>query len=289
MTGKNSAKKSVCIFFIVLMAFLSSATISAATIPTEQKTSVELSFSISWTFGCYKETTFANISQDFLSPRIQLDTKIYSGNFMHKITLDYFSCKPESAMTSGSVVYKNYDPISGETYYEGFKSSLSFHRIRVQYDLTYRAVENGKLDFYVGGNFACNTFLQFENYPSITGLFSVGPTCAINYQINERNSVSLMGSMPLFGFGVRPPYAGCDAQLMKYAEEDFLKIFTLGHFLSIHNYQSVFLDFSYKLKANDWFSLGMGFDCEYSRIAEPKERPFYYLNGNFKTFGTFSF
>ncbi len=91
MTEKNSAKKSVYIFFIVLMAFLSSATISAATIPTEQKSSVELSFSISWTFGCYKETTFANISQDFLSPRIQFDTKIYSGNFMHKITLDYFS------------------------------------------------------------------------------------------------------------------------------------------------------------------------------------------------------
>ena len=51
----------------------------------------------------------------------------------------------------------------------------------------------------------------------------------------------------------------------------------------------VVLDFSYKVKANDWFSLGMGFDFEYSRIAEPEERPFYYVNGNFKTFGTFRF
>ena len=275
-------KKIICAIFGLLV-------ISGSVFADEKKTQVEFSFSINWTFGCYKETTFANISQTILSPRFQLESKIFTENMLHKITADYYFCNPKSVMTTTSVVYKNYDPISGETYYEGFKSNLAFHRIRLQYDAAYDVLKNGNYDFYVGGNFSCNAYLQFENYPSITGIISIGPASVFNYRINERNSIMLSGSMPLFGYGIRPPFAGCDAQLMKYAEEDFLKIFTLGNFLSVHNYQSVFLDFSYKLKANDWFSLGMGFDCEYSRIAEPEERPLYYLNGNFKTFGTFRF
>ena len=255
----------------------------------QSKPAFEIGVSLGWNFGSYKETTFANISQDFLAPRFQLDTKIYSGNFMHKITLDYFMAKPESAMTTTSVVYKNFDPVSGETYYEGFKSSLQFHRIRVQYDLNYAVMKNEKLEFYAGGSFATNAYLQFENYPSITGLFSLGPSAAMNYKFDERNSISVYGSIPLLGFGVRPPYAGCDAELMKYAEEDFMKIFTLGKFLSVHNYQSIVLGADYKIRAGKNFSLGVGADFEYSRIAVPKERPLYFVDGNFKTFGVINF
>ena len=93
----------------------------------------------------------------------------------------------------------------------------------------------------------------------------------------------------MLGYGVRPSYAGCDAKLMKYAEENFSKILTLGSFLSIHNYQSVLLNVEYKLKASELFSTGLGFDFEYARIAVPKEKPLYYVNGNLKTFVTFSF
>ena len=254
-----------------------------------KQTTYEIGLSLGWNFGSYKETTFANISQDFLSPRFQLDTKINSGNFMHKITLDYFFARPDSAMSQSSVVYRNYDPITGESYYEGFKSGLMFHRIRVQYDLNYGVYENGNMTVYAGGNFACNAYLHFENYPSITGLISIGPSCAMNYEIDDRNSVCVAGGIPLLGFGVRPPYAGCDAELMKYAEEDFMKIFTLGKFLSIHNYQAIFVGADYKLRANKNFSVGMGFDFEYSRVAVPKERPLYYVDGNFKTFGVINF
>jgi hypothetical protein len=88
---------------------------------------------------------------------------------------------------------------------------------------------------------------------------------------------------------VRPPFAGCDAQLMKYAEEDFMKIFTLGNFLSLHNYQSILLDFEYKLKASQKISTGLGLSFEYSRIAVPKERPLYYLDGSIKTMLSINF
>ena len=257
--------------------------ITLSTFAEEKKTQVELSFSINWTFGCYKETTFANISQSILAPRFQLDSKIYSGDMLHIITADYYFCKPDSAMTNTAVVYKNFDPVSGETYYEGFQSNLAFHRIRLQYDAAYDVLKNGKYDLYVGGNFACNAYLQLENYPSITGLISIGPTTAFKYKIDDRNSFMVTASSPLFGYGVRPPYAGCDAQLMKYAEENFMKIFTLGDFLSLHNYQSISMGFDYKLRATKNFSTGLGFSFEYSRIAVPKERPLYYLDGNLRT------
>ena len=255
----------------------------------ENPTSVELSFSINWTFGSYKETTFSNITQELLTPRFQLGAKIHSGNFMHKISADYYFTTPKSAMTQTSVVYKNFDPVTGETYYEGFKSSLAFHRIRLQYDLTYNVFRNDQLEVSVGGNIACNAYLQFENYPSITGLFSLGPSSSMDYKINDRNSLSLTCSLPFLGYGVRPPYAGCDAQLMKYAEEDFLKILTLGNFLSLHNHLGILFDFEYKLRASDQLSIGMGFNFECTRIAVPKERPLYYSDGNFKTFAAFQF
>lgn len=263
--------------------------ISSSFFAEEKKTQVELSFSINWTFGCYKETTFANISQSIVTPRFQLDTKIISGNLLHKITADYYYSHPDSAMTQTALVYKNYDPISGESYYAGFQSNLAFHRIRLQYDAAYDIYQNGKFELYVGGNFACNAYLQFEHYPSITGLFSVGPTSVLKYSLNDRNTLFLTGSMPLLGYGVRPPFAGCDAQLMKYAEEDFMKIFTLGNFLSLHNYQGILLDFEYKLKASQKLSTGLGLSFEYSRIAVPKERPLYYLDGSIKTMLSINF
>ena len=281
------------LYAIFLLAFICSSVITAQ----EKDKSVELQASIGWTFGCYKEMTFANISESLMSPRYQLEAKIKSGNFMHVITADYYFSHPKSAMTTTAVVYKNYDPVSGETYYEAFDSNLSFHKIRLQYDLMYSVLKDKnqdvevyrKIDLLVGGNFVCNAFLQFEHYPSITGLVSFGPSCAMNYKINERNSIFVSGGFPLLGYGVRPSYAGCDAKLMKYAEENFFKILTLGSFLSIHNYQSILLNVEYKLKASELFSTGLGFDFEYARIAVPKEKPLYYVNGNLKTFVTFSF
>ena len=255
----------------------------------QNKTSVDIVFRIDWTFGCYKETTFSNISQSLLSPRFQLETSISHDNFMHKITLDYFYGKPQSSMTDTAVVYKNFDPITGETYYEAFQSKLQFHRIRAQYDLLYGLPENGKFKFYAGGSISTNVYMQFENYPSITGIVSIGPSAALDYKIDSQNSVLLSGGIPLFGYGVRPSYAGCDAKLMKYAEEDFLKVLSLGNFLSLHNYQSVFLNAEYKVQVAKNFAIGLGAGFEYSRIAVPEERPLYYIDGNFNTMAVVSF
>lgn len=250
---------------------------------------VEIKLSIGWTFGGYKETSFSNITQSILSPRYQLEAKFNTGNIIHKIALDYYFTNPKSSMTETAVVYKNFDPISGEVYYEAFNSKLAFHKIQLQYDLNYSMIKNDSFVISGGGSFFCNAFLQFEHYPSITGLVSIGPSGQMQYKINDRNSITLAGGIPLLGYGVRPSYAGCDARLMKYAEEDFMKILTLGSFLSLHNYQSILLNFEYKIKASEFFSTGLGMDFEYARITVPKERPLYYVSGNLKTFVMINF
>ena len=280
-------KRTIRLFAVVMLTMCASGFLFAN--EKEKKTHVDLSFSINLNLGCYKESTFSNISQSLLAPRFQIDTKIYSGNFLHIITADYFFCKPDSAMTRTTVIYRNYDPITGVPYYETSNSSLSFHRIRLQYDMGYKVLQNKKYSFYVGGNFACNAYLQFENYPSITGLLSIGPSTAFKYNFNDRHSILISGSMPLFGYGVRPSYAGCDALLMKYAEEDFLKILSLGNFLSLHNYQALYFDVDYKFKVAKHFSAGLGFGFEYSRIAVPQERPLYFVDSCLKATAKINF
>ena len=275
--------KRIIIFVLTILLFLPAA------FGVQKKPSVDIAFGLDWTFGCYKETTFSSISQSLLSPRFQVETTIRSDDFMHKITLDYFYAKPTSAMTETAVTYRNFDPITGESYYESFESRLQFHRIRVQYDLLYGVKQVNKTTFYAGGNLSSNVYMQFENYPSITGIVSLGPSGGLDYQINEQNKVSVFCALPLFGYGVRPSYAGCDARLMKYAEEDFMKILTLGNFLSLHNYQAILLNADYNFQITKNFSLGVGSNFEYSRIAVPKERPLYYLNGSFNTKATVSF
>ena len=137
-------KRTIKLLAVLMLAMCTSGFLFAK----EKKTYVDLSFSVNLNFGCYKETTFSNISQSLLAPRFQIDTKIYSKNFLHMITADYFFCKPDSAMTRTTVIYRNYDPLTGEPYYETSNSSLSFHRIRLQYDLGYKVLSNEKYSFY---------------------------------------------------------------------------------------------------------------------------------------------
>ena len=182
-----------------LLLFVSFSVFAESTIENIKDKGFDFKVSIGWTFGCYKETSFANIAQNILSPRYQIEATIKSGSFLHTITADYYTARPKSAMTETAVVYKTYDPVSGESYYDASVSPLTMHKIRLQYDLNYRIIRNDKIDFYTGGSFLCNALLQFEHYPSITGLISLGPSAAASYQINDNNKISLAGSIPLLG------------------------------------------------------------------------------------------
>ena len=91
-------------------------------------------------------------------------------------------------------------------------------------------------------------------------------------KFGNRSSFNYYSSIPLLGFGVRPPFAGADALFTKYAEEAPMKILTLGTFLSLHNYQALFANVEYLYQLNSCVVLKTGIDFEYSRIAVPYQK-----------------
>lgn len=270
--------------FIILVLFLSFNCFS------NDKPEFTISADIGWNIGLYKETTFSCVTQKLFSPKFGLDFGIESKNFLHKITMSYDFCRPSSKQTESALVYKEFDPETGNSYYTGCYSSLSFQRINATYDFLYKFPSKTKrFDFQLGGNFQANAYLQFENYPSITGILSLGPSAKCDFKIDENNRLSFYFDSVILGYGIRPPYAGCDALLMKYAEENFLKILTLGDFLSLHNYQTVKLALNYHHKISGLVSFDSRIDFEYARIDAPKDKPLYHLSSSLNTGITFQF
>lgn len=269
--------------FIVLIIFGSRLFASEVSKP-------EFSFGINLglDLGAYKESTYSVVTQGIVAPKIGLDFDIKSNGFLNIIHMDYAFIKPISNQTKQKLIYNEYDPVTGEPYITECISNLTMHRINLSYDLQY-LTGNTKNQFYVGGSFQANAYLQFENYPSITGILSAGPSVTGKIKFGNRSSFNYYGSIPLLGFGVRPPFAGADALFMKYAEEAPLKILTLGTFLSLHNYQALFANVEYLYQLSSCVALKTGIDFEYSRIAVPVERPLFYCTGDVKLGAQFLF
>lgn len=252
------------------------------------KTEFSLGINAGFDFGAYKESTCSEVTQGILAPKFEIDFGIKSNQFLNTIHMDYAFIKPVSNQTKQKLIYKEFDPMTGDPYITNCESSLAMHRINLSYDLQY-LVNDSNLQLYAGGSIQANAYLQFENYPSITGIISLGPSISGTYKLGNRSCINFSGSIPVLGFGVRPPFAGADALFMKYAEEDPLKILTLGNFLSLHNYQAVFGTIAYSYQLNSWCVLNAGFDFEYSRIAVPAERPLFYFTGDIKVGAQFLF
>lgn len=266
--------KKITLLFMTALIF-SFQFIYAEEAPEKQSFSIGLN--IGFDLGAYKETTYSNITQKISAPKFGLDFMIKNNNFSNIISLNYDFIKPISNQTKTTLIYKEYDPVTGEPYIAEYKSNLIFHRINISYDLLYKIPKNmNNFEIEPGLSLQANAYLQFENYPSITGILSLGPSVKSRWTLAEKQSIELYCTVPFIGYGVRPPFAGCDALLMKYAEEDFMKILTLGNVLSLHNYHSILANIEYKHSLNKNWTLKPGLKFEYTKISEPKERPLYY-------------
>jgi hypothetical protein len=114
--------------------------------------------------------------------------------------------------------------------------------------------------------------VQIAQYPSVTGLFSLDLHASQKWIINAENKLTLSIGLPLFGYAVRPAYAGADHVLVAYAAENPLKIITLGKVVSLHNYWAVFGNLTYEHRVNSLLSLCAGLYFEVSRINFPRPR-----------------
>jgi hypothetical protein len=146
------------------------------------------------------------------------------------------------------------------------------HRAYLEYALDYTLWGNQTLPGYLGGAFRADAYLQFAHYPSITGTFSLNLHATQKWIIDRENTLQISLSVPFIGYTVRPAYAGADEALIKYSAEDPIKLITLGHFTSLHNYWALFGDLKYSHKINSFLNVYTGLGFELSHIDVPKPR-----------------
>jgi hypothetical protein len=165
-----------------------------------------------------------------------------------------------------AVLARDYDPQKGEGYYWAYLPRFLAIRGYLEYSLDYRLWGNQTFPGFLGGAVRADTYLQFAHYPSITVLASLGIHGIQKWIINDENVLTLSAGLPIFGYAVRPAYAGADEALIKYSSESPMKIITLGRVVSLHNYWALFGDLKYQHKVNALINLYTGLGFEVSRI-----------------------
>jgi hypothetical protein len=226
-----------------------------------------------YSFSGYRAEAYSPVNRYLNTPSFFIDGNIEKGNFLHSLNIGFFMGNSEMNNHPMTAVLKqDYDPQKGEAYYWAYLPQYLAIRANLEYSLDYRLWGNETFPGYLGGAFRTDAYMQFANYPSITGMFSLSVHASQKWLINSENNLILSISFPILGYAVRPGYTGTDGALMKYAEEAPLKIITLGEIISLHNYWAVFGDLKYQHKVNALLSLYSGLGFELSRINIPRPR-----------------
>ncbi|MDR1587245.1 MAG: hypothetical protein LBS57_07310, partial [Treponema sp.] len=123
-----------------------------------------------------------------------------------------------------AVLAQDYDPQNGEPYYWAYLPQYLAIRGYLEYALDYRLWGNQTFPGFLGGAFRADTYLQFAHYPSVTVLASLDIHATQKWIINRENVLTFSAGFPVFGYAVRPSYAGADGALIKYSSEDPLKV-----------------------------------------------------------------
>jgi hypothetical protein len=231
-----------------------------------------LGVSLGYSFTGYREETYSAVNRYLNTLTFLLDGNIERRNFLHSFNAGFFM--GDSHITADEVVIqKEINHQTGEASYSAFLQQFISIRGFFEYALAYRLWGNDTFPGFIGGSFRTDAYLQFANYPSITGIVSLGIHATQEWIINNENSLVLSLGFPFFGYAVRPPYAGADAALIKYAAEgNVFGILGMGEIASFHNYWAVFGELKYSHRVNNLISLTSGFGFEFSRINFPRPR-----------------
>ena len=261
-------KYTRCIIFILFLANAGLVTVQSL----EEEKPYRVGASLGYSFAGYREETHSPINRYLNTLTFIIDGNIEKRNLLHSFDIGFFMGNAEMKTGDNSVLKHSYDPLKGEAYY--FEDLPQYLAVRpyLEYTLDYRLWGNDTFPGYLGGAFRGDAYMQFANYPSITGLFSLGAHATQKWLINSKNYFYLSMSLPLLGYAVRPAYAGADYTLIKYSEQEPLKIITLGEVVSLHNYWAVFGDLKYHHKINILLSFYSGLGFELSRINFPRPR-----------------
>ena len=226
---------------------------------------------LGYSFSGYREETYSDINRFLDTLSFHLDANIEKSAVLHSYNAGFYMGDSLS-ISDKPLLMEDYDAQTGESFYTVYPSRFLAIRGFFEYALDFRLWGNDTFPGYFGGAFRADAYLQFSHYPSITGLFSLNLHATQKWIIDNDNSLTFSMGAPVFGFAVRPPYAGADAALIQYAAEQPLKILSLGEICSLHNYWALFGDLKYQHTVNSLVSLYSGLGFELSRFNFPRPR-----------------
>ena len=240
--------------------------------------------SLGYSFTGYREETYSSVNRYLNTLTFLLDGNIEKNKFLHSFNIGFYM--GNSTIDAEEVfIDHTMNHQTGDAYYAAILPRFLAIRGYLEYALDYRLWGNDTFPGYLGGSFRADAYLQFGNYPSITGLVSLDIHATQKWVMNNENSFILSLGFPIFGYAVRPPYAGADAAIIKYASEQPMMIITMGEITSFHNYWAVFGDLKYHHKVNSLITLHPGLGFELSRINFPRPR----IDGILRLSGGISF
>ncbi|MCL2879162.1 MAG: hypothetical protein FWF29_02850 [Treponema sp.] len=222
-------------------------------------------------FAGYREDTYTPINRRLNTVSFFLNGNVVKEKLLHSFDAGFFMGYSQ-ASSDAAILMQDYDPQTGAVNDVAFYPRYRTVRGYLEYALDHRFWGNNAFPGFLGGAFRADAYLQFANYPSITGLVSLDLHATQKWIINSESAVTFAAGFPIFGFAVRPPYAGADQALIKYAASQPLKILTLGRVISLHNYWAVFGDIKYQHSINSFVAMYSGLGFELSRINFPKPR-----------------
>ena len=225
---------------------------------------------IGYSFTGYRDEVESSINRYLNTFTFMINGNIEKNNFLHSFNIDFFTGSPKMPAP-----------------YRGYRQkSYNSTRVGAEYAFDCRLWGNDILPGHLGGAFRAifhYTGVDFTNpgvdvydfsAPTGVGLVSLNIHISQKWNINARNTLVFSTGYPLIGYAVRPPYAGYDDLWGKYLEEKtYLKIVTLGEFISFHNYRAFYGDLKYHYKVSALFSPYSGISFEYSRMDSPPQRP----------------
>ena len=233
-----------------------------------EETPYRIGAAVGYSFTGYKEEIESPINRYLNTLTYIVDGNIEKGNFLHSLNINFFIGNAQ--MVSPYLGYSHLQYISAR----GF----------IEYALDCRLWGNSTFPGFLGGAF--RTLIHYtgvdfagvgdkEYYPLPTGLGFISLDLHISQKwiINDKNSIVLSAGYPLFGYAVRPAYAGFDELWMKYLYDgSYAKILSLGEFTSFHNCWAVFGDLKYHYKISALLSSYSGLAFEISQFNFPRPR-----------------
>ncbi|GBU28293.1 hypothetical protein R84B8_01851 [Treponema sp. R8-4-B8] len=209
---------------------------------------------LGYSFTGYREETDLPLNRYVNALNFNLNCNVEKNNFYYSLNFGFLSGENKA-------VEMEYH----EDFYTYYQRESVFLRTYLENALDYRLWGNRVFPGYLGGAIRGDIYysvLQQSNYYSLTILLSLNIHVTQKWIINENNKLVFSVSLPVFGYGLRPPYFG-----LLYAPLDMEQSIT-----SLHNYQAVFGDLKYHYKISGLFSFYLGIGFEFSHITFPQPR-----------------